>query len=107
MPYQPAGEDVEFYASVHVGPDTPLAALLPGVNKYLQTASTLLRWGTSYGGVGVYLPFEDAWMLDRIPQDHRTPGANYVWEMRYAVTPDELDGHHPLWISHAFLQEAS
>ncbi len=106
MPYQPEGKQIEFYASVHVGPDSPFAADLVRFNAYLDKVSSFLKLGETYGGVGVYLPFEDALMLDRLPEDQRTPGANYYWEMRHALPPPELDGHHPVWISHGFLQEA-
>jgi hypothetical protein len=65
-----------------------------------------MKLGEAYGGVGVYLPYEDALMQDRIPEEERTPGANYRWEMRHIVPPAEVEGFHPLWISYAFLQEA-
>ena len=106
MPYQPSGKEVEFYASVHVGPDSPFATELSNFNRYLENVSSLLQLGKAYGGVGVYFPFEDALMLDSLPDEERTPGANFYWEMRHAVPPTELDGHHPLWISYGFLKEA-
>lgn len=107
MPYQPFGKHVEFYASVHVGPDSPFAADLPAFNAYLERLSSLLRSGEPYANIGVYLPFEDAWMLDRLPEEQRTPGANFHWEMRHVIPPAEIDGYHPLWISIGFLKEAS
>ena len=106
MPYQPEGKEVEFYASVHVGPDSRFADELPAFNGYLESVSRWMRQGRTYAGVGLYLPQEDAWMADRIPRAERTPGANYVWEMRGAVAPEELAGHQALWISKAFLLEA-
>jgi hypothetical protein len=106
MPYQPSGKQVEFYASVHVGPDSPFAAHLKDFNARLEKTSALLKLGKTYSGIGVYLPFEDALMLDHLPQEQRTPGANFHWEMRHAVPPPELEGFHPLWISHAFLKDA-
>jgi alpha-L-rhamnosidase len=106
MPYQPTGEEIEFYASVHVGPDSPFASELPSFNLYLQQLSAALKLGTTYGQLGIYLPFEDALMLDEIADDERTPGANYYWEMRHAVVPDEVRGFAPLWISQGFLREA-
>ncbi|MDQ2711712.1 MAG: hypothetical protein M3Y24_05650 [Acidobacteriota bacterium] len=107
MLYQPAGQSVRFYASVHVGPDSPFASELPAFNRYLETISSHLKQGRAYGGLGVYLCNEDALKLDRIPENQRTPGANYVWEMRYAVPTAELAGFHPLWISLPFLREAT
>lgn len=107
MPFQPNGDtDVEFYAAVHVGPDSPFAPVLPAFNAYLEQVSSYMKQGETYGGIGVYLPYEDALMQDRIPEKERTPGANYRWEMRHAVPSAEVEGFHPVWISHAFLQEA-
>jgi hypothetical protein len=54
----------------------------------------------------VYLPNEDAMMLDRIPEEQRTPGANFEWEMRNVTPPPETERFHPLWISYPFLKEA-
>ncbi len=107
MPFQPDGDTgVEFYAAVHVGSDSPFAPSLPVFNAYLEQVSAYMKAGEAYGGLGVYLPYEDALVQDRIPEEERTPGANYRWEMRHAAPPAETEGFHPLWISHAFLQEA-
>ncbi len=106
MPYQPSGKQVEFYAAVHIGPDSPFVSQLPALNAYLESVSTILKEGSPVGGLGIYLPFEDALMRDRLPEDGRTPGANYYWEMRSAVPPEETEGFHPLWISLPFLKEA-
>ena len=107
MPFQPNDNtEVEFYAAVHVGPDSPFASALPKFNAYLEQVSSYMKMGEAYGGIGVYLPYEDALMEDRIPEEERTPGANYRWEMRHAVPPAETEGFHPLWISYPFLQEA-
>ena len=70
MPYQPAGKEVEFYASVHVGPDSPFADELGNFNSYLEGVSSLLKLGKPYAGLGIYLPFEDALMLDRLPPNN-------------------------------------
>ena len=106
MPFQQSGKSVEFYASVHVGPDSVFAPQLLAFNRYLESVSSVLKLGYPYAGLGVYLPNEDAIMLDTIPDDERTPGANYVWEMRHAAPPEETCAFHPLWISHSFLREA-
>jgi alpha-L-rhamnosidase len=107
MPHQPSGKQVEFYASVHVGPDSPFAGELGKLNSYLENVSSLLKLGKPCGGLGIYFPFEDALMLDRLPEEQRTPGANYFWEMRHAVPPTETESFHPLWVSHAALLEAT
>ena len=106
MPYQPAGHEVEFYAAVHVGPDSGFAEQLPEFNRYLEKTSALMKLGEPFAGLGVYLPWEDALMEDEIPEAERTPGAVYRWEMRHAVMPAAVEGYHPLWISHAFLRAA-
>ena len=106
MPYRAAGKETEFYAAVHVGADSAFADQLASLNDYLASMCGLLGQGQSYGGIGVYLPFEAAWMKDQLPARLRTPGANYWWEMRHAEMPEELAGFQPLWISQAFLREA-
>ncbi len=107
MPYQPSGKEVEFYASVHVGPDSAFVSKLAELNRYLDAVCSFMQAGETYGQVGVYLQFEDAWMLDRLSDDEQTPGANYRWEMRHAVPPKETKGYQPLWISLPFLKQAT
>lgn len=107
MPYQPSDKEVEFYASVHVGPDSPFAPELATFNAYLEKVSSLLKLGETHSCLGIYLPFEDALMIDRLPEDKRTPGANFHWEMRHAVPPAEVEAYQPLWISYAFLKDAA
>ena len=107
MPYRPEGGSQEFYAAVHVGPDSPFAASLAGLNDYFTRVCRALREGAPYASVGVYLPNEDALMLNRISEHERTPGANYEWEMRHVFQPRELWGFAPVWISLAFLKEAT
>lgn len=109
MPYNPynaANGQNEFYAFIHVGPDAELAPSLPAFNAYLEKVSALLKLGQTYTNLAIYLPNEDNWMLDRIPQAERTPGANHRWEMRHVVVPTETEGYHPLWISAPLLQKA-
>jgi hypothetical protein len=106
MPYNVRGGRNEFYASVHVGPDAAFAAELPAFNAYLETVSGLLKLGRTESRLAVYLPNEDNRRLDRIPEDERTPAANYRWEMRHVVVPREVEGFAPLWISGAFLRRA-
>ncbi len=107
MPFQPEGNgEVQFYASVHVGPDSPFVQMLPTFNGYLEQVSAYMKEGEVYNCVGVYLPWEDGLMQDRIPEEERVPGANFRWEMRHAVPPAEVEGFAPLWISYSFLQEA-
>lgn len=106
MPYNAPGGTLEFYASVHVGPDAAFARQLPAFNEYLETVAGMLRRGRPYTNLAVYLPLEDRLMRDRIPADRRTPGAVYEWELRDAIVPPETEGYHPLWVSEPFLQAA-
>ena len=66
----------------------------------------VMQLGRTAGQRAVYLPNEDNWMLDRLPRERMTPGAQYWWEMRHVVPPAETDAYQPLWISTAFLASA-
>jgi hypothetical protein len=106
MPFNGSGGRNEFYASVHVGPDAAFAAELPAFNAYLERVSSLLKLGRVESRLAVYLPNEDNRRLDLIPEEERTPGAVYRWEMRHVAVPREAEGWAPLWISAAFLRPA-
>jgi len=106
MPYNPPGGEKQFYASVHVGPDSAFAAELPLFNGYLETVCGLMQQGHTDSQLAVYLPNEDNWMLDRLPDELLTPGAGYWWEMRQVVPPIESLPYQPLWISVPFLKRA-
>jgi hypothetical protein len=103
MPFNGPDGRNEFYASVHVGPDAAFASELPAFNAYLERVSALLRLGRTESRLAVYLPNEDNRRLDHIPDEERTPGAVYRWEMRHVTIPREAEGYAPLWISRAFL----
>ncbi len=107
MPYRPEGGTQEFYAAVHVGPDSAFAPSLPALNEYFAQVCRTMREGRTYASLGVYLPNEDALMMGRISEGERTPGANYHWEMRDARQDPKLWGFAPLWISLPFLREAT
>jgi hypothetical protein len=66
----------------------------------------MLRRGRPYSMLAVYLPSEDMLMRDRVPEDQRTPGAVFEWEMRQIAVPEETEGYHPLWVSETFLRKA-
>lgn len=106
MPYNPQGGNNQFYASVHVGPDSSFADELPVFNRYMQKVSAIMKQGKTYSDVAVYLPIEDTWMLNRLPQNMAKPSAFFHWEMHYTKIPAELKGYHPLWISASFLKNA-
>jgi len=105
MPFNPPGGKNEFYTSVHVGPDAAFASELPAFNEYLETVCGMMRRGRPYANLAVYLPNEDMLLRDRVPDDQRTPGAMFEWEMRQVAPPPETAGYHPLWISEPFLRE--
>jgi glycerol-3-phosphate acyltransferase PlsY len=106
MPYNPPGGDNEFYATVHVGPDSPFVDAIPAFNQYLQQVSAAMRRGHPYTDIAVYLPLEDNWMRHSLPADLRRPSAKYHWELQYQRFPPELTGYHPTWITTPFLQKA-
>jgi hypothetical protein len=106
MPYNPPGGKNEFFASVHVGPGASFAGQLPAFNEYLETVTGFLRSGRPYTGLAVYLPYEDMLLRDRLPEEQRTPGAVFEWEMRGVAVPPETEGFHPLWVSEPFLRSA-
>ncbi|MCX6843341.1 MAG: glycosyl hydrolase [candidate division WOR-3 bacterium] len=115
MPYQPkaaslkpqAGEKRNrFYASVHVGPDSALAAELPAFNGYMEKVCAAMKLGRPYSDVAVYLPIEDQWMKGELPKEQQKPSARYYWELHYLMPPAELFGRQPLWVSAPFLGQA-
>ncbi|HEV3120492.1 MAG TPA: hypothetical protein VGY53_01250, partial [Isosphaeraceae bacterium] len=106
MPFNGPGGRNEFYASVHVAPNAGFAAELPGFNAYLERVSALLKLGQPESRLAVYLPNADNRWLDRIPDEERTPGGMYRWEMRHVVVSRETEGYAPLWISARFLKRA-
>ncbi len=107
MPFNAPGGKIEFYASVHVGPDAGFADEIPAFNAYLESVSALLKLGKTESRLAVYLPNEDNRRLGCIPDEERTPGAVHRWEMRHVVVPRETEGYAPVWISPAFLGRAT
>lgn len=106
MPFNPMGGANQFYASVHVGPDSGFAAHIPAFNGYMEKVSKLMRTGRIYSDVAVYLPLEDNWMKNRIPEELKRPSAFFHWELQYQRLPDALAGYHPLWITDRLLADA-
>ena len=106
MPYNGPSTHHEFYASVPVGPDSPMASELKSFNRYLTETSAILRQGDPWFGLAVYLPNEDRMMKGALPLAMQTPGAKDYWEMRDATIPEETRGFFPLWVSAPFLKTA-
>jgi hypothetical protein len=107
MPFNGQGGKNEFYASVHVGPDASFARQIAPFNEYLESVCGMMRRGRPYTNLAVYLPNEDMLLRDRIPEEQRTPGAIFEWEMRSVAPPPETQGYHPIWVSEPFLHDAS
>jgi hypothetical protein len=107
MPYNPKGGTNEFYATVHVGPDSGFADEIGPFNSYMEKVCSIMCRGKTYSEVAVLLPIEDAWMAEERTGEGHAPDAKYPWDFRYATTPDELAGYHPLWVSGYFLKQAT
>lgn len=105
MPFNPTGGDCEFYAAVHVGPDSGFADMLPEFNRYLARLCGVMQGGKTLSQMAVCLPNEDNWMAGRIPDEERTPGATHRWQMRHVAVPREVEGYHPLWVSASYLAQ--
>jgi len=106
MPYNPPGGKNRFYATIHTGPDCNFAQELPEFNQYLERVSGLMRLGKPYGEVAVYLPLEDVWLQNELPEELQRPSARYHWELHYVKFPESVFGFRPFWISNQFLDTA-
>ncbi|MBK8050628.1 MAG: hypothetical protein IPK16_28105 [Anaerolineales bacterium] len=107
MPYNPPGGSQRFYATTHVGPESPLAPHFGPFNHYLDQVCTAMRRGRTYADVAVYLPLEDAWMANELPVELQKPSSKYVYEFQETKLPRALKGYRPLWVSAPFLKEAT
>ncbi len=103
MPYNPPGGKNKFYATIHTGADCNFAEKLPGFNQYLERVSGLMRLGKPYGEVAVYLPLEDVWIQNELPEELQKPSAHYHWELQYVKFSESVFGFRPFWISNQFL----
>lgn len=107
MPYNPRGSDtVTFFATTYFGPGGSLSPELPAFNAYMGRVSGLMQQGHTYSDVAVYVPYEDGVMAGGYPQERRRVWVWGEYEMRYIFLPEELAGHHPLWINRHFLEQA-
>lgn len=95
-----------FYATVHLGDQGALADELPAFNEYLIKVSSKMASGKTYSDVAVYLPTEDAWIKGVMPKEKQFIWAKEYYEMRYVYFPEEVVGHHPIWINYEFLEKA-
>lgn len=106
MPYNPEGGSNEFYASVHVGPDSEIADKFAPFNDYMRKVCSLMKRGRNYTDLAVYFPLEDAWMAGELPPGSYPPDARYCWEFRYLRFPEALSGRQPMWVSSSYLKNA-
>jgi hypothetical protein len=106
-PLNPTDTDsVRFYATVHVGREGSLSKELPQFNDYMTNISEYMKKGITYSDVAVYLPLEDSWVAGYYPPERQMRWSWGQYELRYVHFPDELQGYHPLWINHHFLEKA-
>lgn len=104
--HNPKDQDsVNFYATVHIGDDGALAQEIPAFNNYLTTVSQVMKKGSTYSDVAVYLPIEDAWIKGIMPKEKQFIWAWGYYELRYVCFPEEIAGHHPIWINKEFLEK--
>lgn len=106
MPYNPPGGKNRFYATVHTGPNCNFVKELPDFNQYLEKVSNLMRSGKPYGPVAVYLPLEDTWIQNELPEELQRPSARYHWELQYVKFPEDLKGFRPIWVTNHFLENS-
>ncbi|HHY56922.1 MAG TPA: hypothetical protein GYA08_15965 [Chloroflexi bacterium] len=106
MPYNPPGGNQRFYATTHVGPDSPLASEFAAFNAYMTQVCDQMRRGRPYADVAVYLPLEDGWMAGELPEALQKPSSKYVYELQEAKLPPALKGWRPLWVTTHFLRDA-
>jgi hypothetical protein len=55
--------------------------------------------------MAVYLPLEDQWMLDVLPQELIKPSSHYYWELQEMHMSDALLPYRPLWFSGKWLED--
>ena len=109
MPYNPPGGSNRFYATTHVGPDSPWADRIPAFNRLSGAGlrSAAARGTGDYTDVAVYLPLEDAWMDNELPPALQKPALESIFSAsrRRGYRPG-LKGYRPSWVSAPFLRDA-
>ncbi len=104
-PYETLDNPNEFYATVHVGPNSALQPYLLPFNAYLATLSEFLSKGEAESRLSILLPLEDQWMQDELPQQKQKPSSRFYWELQELKIPDELLVYRPLWFSPLWLKD--
>lgn len=107
MPYNTINGDTnDFFATTYFGPGSTLEKELIGLNQYVENITTHMRKGTTYSDVAIYIPYEDALMKGAYPKEQQRAWVWGQYEMRHISIPEEIEGHHPLWINADFLEKA-
>ncbi|MBN1233771.1 MAG: hypothetical protein JXA60_10500 [Candidatus Coatesbacteria bacterium] len=106
MPYNKKNGRNYFYATVHVGESGALSKHFNVFNSYLENISSKMTDGITYSQTGVYLPLEDNWMLNELPDNMKKISAKYYWELQHLKFPEELYGYQPIWLTDPFLKNA-
>ena len=107
FPYNPKGVDsIDFFATTYFGPSGSLEPELPKFNDYVQKVSSIMRQGSTYSDIAVYIPFEDGIMKGAYPKARQRVWVWGQYEMRYIDVPEETKAYNPLWINRHFLEKA-
>jgi len=94
-----------FYASVHVGPDGALAPHFKRFNEELACFGAAMSKGSTVSNLAIYLPLEDQWMKDEVPEASKKPSYNWYWELQELEIDDQLMPYRPLWFSPRWIDE--
>lgn len=104
-PYETIKNPNEFYATVHVGPNSALQPYLLPFNAYITKLSELLTQGETESRLSILLPLEDQWMRDELPHNKKKPSSNYWWELQELKVPEALLPYRPLWFSARWVKD--
>jgi hypothetical protein len=108
MPYNPQNTDsIDFYATVDVGPNSRLSKDLKKLNSYFTLISNFLKNSSPATDVAVYLPLEDAWIAQELPEEKQMKWSWGEYELRYVRFPEYTEGYNPIWINKKFIKESS
>lgn len=104
MPFSTPENPAHFYATVHVGPDSSLAPSFFSFNRYLAAVSEYMSLGESVSELAVYLPLEDQWMKDELPEELKKPSSAWYWELQELKPDPMLQPYRPLWFSPSWIE---
>jgi len=104
MPFSTQEKPGRFYATVHVGPDSSLAPYFRPFNRYLARVSGYMSRGESVSNLSVYLPLEDQWMKEELPDALKKPSSHWFWELQELKMNPNLFPYRPLWFSAAWIE---